>query len=433
MKIEYNIIAVMIALPGLIAASHTAAAQQYKIRQVTTTMGVKMETTTYVKRSRKRTENAYPGMANLATIEQCDLQRTITLNDKRKLYFIQPFAADKETVINEEEKTASKATPATPIAAAQKGGVVTMWYNITDTGERKTIYGLTARHLWSTINMKGSADACMKDSMLIKTDGWYVDLPQFTCPVRYTTGYAGGTGGGCQDRYVTRRSGKGREGFPLMETRVMVMGNGSNNRFESTLETLEFSTAKLDSMLFEIPPGYTQVKNIADLQEAPDVASFARSMENSNTESTATPITTSDTKRAGVLRIGVYKPTGADNLQNTELQAYLVNTLNVGNVEAVAVASAEDAKKYNCDLSLSTSFAQVKPASKVGGLLKAVRNADPTAAAAYNIDANLVLTSLADGSTRSQKAVAGKYEGGADGAARKALDEGGRALLKELR
>ena len=53
----------------------------------------------------------------------------------------------------------------------------------------------------------------------------------------------------------------------------MIMGNGpaQTTNFETSLETLEFSTAKLDSMLFEIPPGYEQTMNEEDLQDKLDV------------------------------------------------------------------------------------------------------------------------------------------------------------------
>jgi len=64
--------------------------------------------------------------------------------------------------------------------------------------------------------------------------------------------------------------------------------------------------------------------------------------------------------------------------------------------------------------------------------LKAVKNADPSSSSAYNIEAHLLLSNLSDGSTRSEKNVSGKYEGTADGAAKKALEEGSRLLLNEL-
>ncbi|MEI9810106.1 MAG: hypothetical protein WDO16_20800 [Bacteroidota bacterium] len=102
--------------------------------------------------------------------------------------------------------------------------------------------------------------------MTIKTDGWYIDLPQFNCPVSYKSSASSQSytqQPECKDRFVSRRSGKGKLGFPLIETRTMIMatGNAQANEFKTSLETLEFSTMKLDSMLFEIPPGYKQAMN----------------------------------------------------------------------------------------------------------------------------------------------------------------------------
>ena len=156
----------------IIVLNENAAAQQYKIRQVTNMMGMKSETTVYVKGVRKRTEGGgFAGMPNqLTTIEQCDLQRTITINDKKKLYYIAPFSKESEEVIDEDSKMVNPQPAVSQTKATkQKGGVVTMYYSITDTGERKKMHGLTARRIWTTQKIKPSTDACMmKDSMVIK-------------------------------------------------------------------------------------------------------------------------------------------------------------------------------------------------------------------------------------------------------------------------
>lgn len=439
MKTGYTLLAVMAAMLAICTFTGNVSAQQYKVQQVTSMMGMKMETTVYVKGMRKRTEGGgYAGMPNnLVTIEQCDRQRTITLNTKKKLYYIEPFSKEAGEVINEEEKPSKSKPDATPAkTVSQKGGTVTMWYTITDTGERKKMYGFTARHVWTTMKMKPSADACIKDSMTMKTDGWYVDLPQFNCPVRHaptqTTMAVGGLD--CKDRYVTRQSGKGKLGFPLVEKRTMIMGNRASetSQMETTLETIDFSNAKLDSMLFEIPAGYALAKNIEELQDKPDYAGIKEMLENSSEEVKGRRVNPDDPKKAGVVRIGVFEPAGAEQLTTSQLQTHLINSLNRGKIEAVAVTSAEEAKRYRCDWVLNSKFIQVKPASKIGGLLKAVKNADPFAASSYTIEAQLSLSNPSDGSTHSTKKVSGKFEGTAETAARKALEEGSKDLLSEL-
>ncbi len=438
---------ILYVLPILVAAlslSPKVDAQQYKLRQVTNMMSMKTESTIYVKGMRKRTESA--GMMGMAappvTIEQCDLQRTIKINDKKKLYFIEPFA--KEDVIDEDTKPVTvKTKPVTttqPKTTPQTGGIINMWYNITDTGERKKMNGFTARHVWTTQKIKPSPEACsMKDSIIIKTDGWYIDLPQFNCPIRYTPSATTTNNNqekpDCKDKYVTRRSGKGKLGFPLSETRTIIMGNGAaqTTEFQTSLETLEFSSEKLDSMLFEIPPGYTLAKSEDELQDKFDMNEMMNQYKKQNNDNDNTNTNPSEQKAAGIIRIGVYEPKGDGQVQTADLQKYLAGILVSSKIDAVAVDSEEEAKKFSCDYTLTTEFVRIKQASKVGGLLKAIKNSDPGAASSYNIEASLTLINLADGSVRTQPKVDGKFEGKIDDAAKRALDDGGRQVLKAIK
>ncbi len=430
------------------SAAPRAGAQQYKIRQVSDMMGMKTESTVYVKGMRKRTEpGSLMGMpVQPVTIEQCDLQRTIKLNDKKKLYYIEPFSKETEEVIDEDAKPVSKNIPVTPKEKAtnQKGGTIHMWYNITDTGERKKINGFTARHIWTSQKIKPSPDACtMKDSIIIKTDGWYIDLPQFNCPVQYRPSKSTMPPGqqqkpDCMDKFVTHRSGKGKLGFALTETRTIIMGGGGakTNEFTTSFETPEFSAEKLDSMLFEIPPGYTETKNESDLQDKFDVKDMIKQYGNPNQQqmdAIINPAENNGQKKEGMIRIGVYVPTGDDQVPATSLQQHMVSSLMNGNVEAVAVSSEEEAKKLNCDYTLASEFTRIKQAGKVGGLLKAIKNADPNAASSFTIEAGQTLVKLSDGSIRLQPKINGKFEGKIDMAAEKALDEGCGQVLKELK
>jgi hypothetical protein len=234
---------------------------------------------------------------------------------------------------------------------------------------------------------------------------------------------------------VTRRKGKGKLGFPLIEKRTMLMGGagGKSSEYESSIETSEFSAAKLDSMLFEIPPGYTEVKAENELQDQFDINQMVRDVKNANSNNNQQEIVTDKTKkRPGMIRIGVYEPKGDGQLSLPALQQDLVSSLTQGSVEAMAVASEEEAKRFNCDYTLNTSFVKFKQASKLGGIIKAVKNSDPNAASSFNIEASLTLVKLADNSTRTRQTVDGKYEGKMDDAARKALAEGSQLVLKAL-
>ena len=440
-KTFFFVAAIMLVV---LSTGNEARAQQYKIRQANNMMSMKTESTIYVKGMRKRTEpGSMMGMPTQpVTIEQCDLQRTIKINDKKKLYLIEPLSKETEEVIDEDVKpvTPVKNKPVAVKTNTQAGGIITMWYNITDTGERKKMNGFTARHVWTSQKIKPSPDACtMKDSIIIKTDGWYIDLPQFNCPVRYRPAKAPTAPNerqkpDCQDKFVTHRSGKGKLGFPLTETRTIIMGNkgAQTSEFTTSLETLEFSTAKLDSMLFEIPPGYKETMNEADLQDKFDMNDMINQYKNMNVDQEIKKTSADDQKKAGMIRIGVYEPEGDDQLQADALQKHMINSLTVGNIDAVEIESEEEAKKHNCDYTLASDFIKIKSASKVGGLIKAIKNADPNASSSFNIEAAQTLVKLSDGSIRLQPKINGKFDGKMEEAAQKAMEQGCRQVLKEL-
>jgi hypothetical protein len=455
------ILPILLFIVGLGVNTTESHAQQYKFKQVNSMMGMKSETTVYVKGMRKRTESGSGMMgmpATPTTIEQCDLQRRIKLNDKKKRYFIEPFEKETEEIEETEKPVVKQKTPVVKQPkekippnkqVVKKGGVITNSYAIIDTGERKNMHGFTARHIWTVQKMMPSADACtMKDSMIIKTDGWYIDLPKFNCPISYKPNTKmlrqmqrqeeeetdEPAMPECKDSFVNRRSGKGKLGFILSETRTMKMGGKTQKtEFTTNIETMEFSTAKLDSMLFEIPPGYTEVKNESDLEEKINMAdmmkeafSKAKNMKDENNE-------TSGEKPAGNIRIGIYLPTGDEQINAAELQTYLADILTSGKVEAVTVESEADAKKRNCDYALTTGFTKMKAGSKLGGMLKAIKNIDPNAVSSFNVEANLLLTKLSDGSATQDQKIDGKYDGKPTDAAKKALDEGSRKILKGLK
>ena len=426
-----------------ILVPETSNAQQYKISQTSSTMGMKSTTTIYVKGMRKRTEGgAIMGMGgNIVTIEQCDLQRTIKLNDKKKLYIIEPFSKGNEEEIIDEDAAPVKNKPVTPKpkeVAPQKGGTITMYYSITDTGERKKMYGFTARHVWTMQKMKPSADACtMKDSIVIKTDGWYIDLPEFNCPVHYrqvarTSRPAETEKPDCRDRFIVRRKGKGKLGFALTETTTFIMGGSNPKMGEMTtgIETMEFSAAKLDSMLFVIPPGYQQAASEEDLQEKMSMKDILKNAkENAGDLRNMMP---EQEKKPGNIRIGVYEPKGGDNIQPSTQQLEMLSALTGEKVDAVAISSDEEARSKKCDYILNSEIVKMKSGSKVGGLLKAIKNADPGGASSFTVQATLTLVSLGDGSVRTTQSVDGKYEGKAPEAVRHALNDGCKKVINEL-
>jgi hypothetical protein len=398
-------------------------------------MGIKMESTVYVKGMRKRTESSsLMGMPSITEIQQCDLKRTIKINDRKRVYYIEPFVKDEE-FIDEPAKPLKSAANNKNIST-EKGGTIYLYHNITDTGERKKMFDFTARHVWSTQKMKPSPDACtMKDSLIIKTDGWYIDLPEFNCPVNYRAGSmtaANFEKPACMDKFVTKTSGKGKLGFPLIETTTMIMGGETKtSEFKTDLETLDFSTAKLDSTLFTIPAGYTEVKTEAELQDKFDMSGVMNQVKNMNKNTGNDQPVNPEQKQAGIIRIAVFEPRG-EGVTANELQQFLVTNLTGGKIQAMAVSSEEDARRFKCDYTLNTEFSKIKQGSKVGGLLKAIKNTDPNAASSFTIENSFVLKSIGDGSVKLQQKFEGKYDGKLDDAAKKSLQEESELVMRSI-
>ena len=177
-----------------------------------------MQSTTMIKGQRERSETSVSaGTYTMTTVNltQCDMRRTIQINDRARKYLITPM--DDGT----SSGSTSTGTPRTG-APATRGGVVTMTVNAVDTGERKEMMGFTARQFKRTTIMESSPDACSQTKMKIETDGWYINLEYgLICPSNRSSSTATTTTGGCRDRYVYKTTGPAHIGFPLQETTTM--------------------------------------------------------------------------------------------------------------------------------------------------------------------------------------------------------------------
>ncbi|MBL7749351.1 MAG: hypothetical protein JNM19_18065, partial [Chitinophagaceae bacterium] len=219
------------------------------------------------------------------------------------------------------------------------------------------------------------------------------------------------------------------------ETTTMLMG-GQQGSFTTTMETLELSTAKLDSMLFEIPPGYRQTMNEEELEDKLSMddmmKQYGAGTTTSSNDYSAVTAATNGPKPAGTIRIGVLPAENGNDLSVTELQQHLAAALTKDGIQGVTITDKADAQGKECDFIVSTRFSRIKQGSKLGGLLKAVKNADPGAGASYSIDTDFTLTKTTDGRMVAQPQSSGKYEGKINDAARKALDDGAGEILKEV-
>ena len=355
---------------GLLSLAQVAFAD-VKIKSRQTMSGQSYENTTYIKGKRQRTETMNGMMINLT---QCDLRRGVQINPQAKTYMVNSFGGTTTTVTQP-----ASATRTDGVVVA--GGKITTTITTKDTGERRQMFGFTAKHLIITMETVSSPDACTKSNSKIQTDGWYIDA-EFVLDCDYGTNpYAynrGGKAGGCQDKYEVKQIGTAKRGYPVYEKMTMFDETGKET-MSMVNEVVELSKATLDASLFEIPQDFREVSDAsqlyavagysgtsansrsADLPNSGSSTSSSMSLPNVSPQGDA-GIAATGPKQAGVVRIGLASvKTGAvgQGLNANDLAAAIQNTLiqylKVPNLEVVTLgaklASAIDteAKQKECD------------------------------------------------------------------------------------
>ena len=354
----------------------TAVFGDIKVKTKTTFSGQAMEGTTYIKGARQRTSQSFAGAYSIDNLYQCDLKRMIQINDRAKRYMITLLAVEtSSTAVAKPQPGSDQAT------ATRRGGVITYTTTITDTGERKTFFGYTARHLKSVMTADSSPDACSPVKMRIETDGWYIDFDvEINCSTdaQYAPQF-GAARQECRDEVRFKRAGTARLGYPVLATTTMYDENGRVTS-TTTTEVIDISKATLDASLFDAPAGYTEAKDYQELMGIPAVGSTvnpSRMPSDSKSES-ATATGAAQAKRPGAIRVGVVAINNkTDRSPSTDpVRSALIGGINGSNIEAVPIdatspaAIEAEAKQKGCDYILYTDIAQLKKSgSKVGGLL----------------------------------------------------------------
>ena len=246
-----NLILVTIAAILTMSASVFA---DVKIKTKQTTSGQTTENTTYIKGKRQRTEMG----SIMVSITQCDLSRDLQLNPGTKTYIINNY--DNGTAATPGAVSAAGNTPTT------KGGTMYVTTTIKDTGERKQMFGFTARHIIQTLEMESTPDSCSPSKTKMEMDMWVIDA-EFYLPCTQTRTYSAnnyGTGGGCRDKIVQKTNGTGKSGYPLWQKMTSFDANGKES-FSMVQEVVELSKSTLEQSLFEIPADYREVKSAAEM------------------------------------------------------------------------------------------------------------------------------------------------------------------------
>lgn len=243
---------------ALLALTLAAQAQDLYIKKSITVGGNFVSSTeTSIKGGRERTVSQSPTGTTI-TLRQCDLKRSITINDQAQTYFVANDPQDEAAI------KAAALISGSPVA--ESAAYITETSTVTDTGERKTMYGYPARHLRAKVTVQSSQNACSQVNQSYELDGWYTDLSkeqtaqcgEFLPPIRQ--------GEGCNDRIVQRRSGSGKPGYPLSEN--LTLHNPDGTTTQIGMLTSNLSRQTLDKDLFEVPAGYRQVKTLAELNGA---------------------------------------------------------------------------------------------------------------------------------------------------------------------
>ena len=318
--------------------------------------------------SEERTKMGKKQRVTYTTITQCARQKRINFNTKKKSYYSEPIAGGMSST---EVKN-----------ARMSGGKVVMSGTVTDTGERAKLFGYDARHLKQTYSITPGPGSCQKETIKIDVDGWYIDLPQFACPIRRAPREFQ-MDSKCFDDVEYRMKGE-VTGFAVKEIKTMTMQGMTMNMEEEATEIL--TTPIADSM-FEPPVGYkaaNTLKEVEDDSGEDDVSGIDRTIDAPQTTTTnptlaipkaAVEKTGPVAKRPAVIRIGLVKPSvqlaDKDSVESASdvadaISGVFEEKLVGSNIEVVRFASESEAAANECDFTVKTTLSQ-KHAG--GGLL----------------------------------------------------------------
>ena len=411
--------------------TNSALFADVKIMQKVTVEGQGMEQTRMIKGARERretkivvSEEAGDFMPNIATITQCDLRRTLQVNDKKKLYTIDPFSDDPTA-------------PAAPKTVTKiiKGGTVTITFTITDTGERRPMFGLTARHLKILQSVESSADSCGgAGKSKMETDGWYADFSaDFNCPI--DTPDAPPSKSDCRDRVIFKRSATMKLGFLLDGTMKMFDDKGKVVSSIRT-ETLEISRSPLSVAFFDVGKDYKLVNDSQALYAMPSMSEMVE-MANGDSPKTSTGTTSANSKSTGKKHVGLDFFSGnSSKVSQDVIRQTMMESLNSKGFATSFVTSPNEITNGRFDYVVGVEIVSAKQskAGKIGGLFgKVTGNTD--AAKVGDSEAEVIVTVYQkDGKTVvGQQSAKQKIAGTPDDAAKSAIENALNQLIGKIK
>ncbi len=223
------------------------------------------EETIYLKGTSQRREvrSQYKGQTFFwAWLDDCAHHRFIGLDllNHRYMLYTNVVPASIDAAFNE-----AQFPPIIPPHGSK--GIWTETTAVTDTGERRTLFGYNARRLRTLITWASEPNSCDTSKQRMELDGWYVDL---LYGIDCSPDLSGASprifieiaSPNCMNnfyrrKYLFQRKHTGPAfGFPLTETTKLYNERGLVST--RTQEVLALSTAALDDALFVIPDDYVR-------------------------------------------------------------------------------------------------------------------------------------------------------------------------------
>ncbi len=265
---------IVVACALIVSTATTEALADIRLRLKLTENERTGESRIYLKGRRQRNEfktkrpDGTP--SEVAVIFQCDLKQQIVVDSATRIIYEHPFVGREEFFARAE---AAHAKQDQPKRATRDAGRILETFTVTDTGERREMFGYTARRIKTTLTWDIEPLACRQTPLRKETDGWYVDLLYGTFCSYDISGFdeselVAHEQSKCTDYYLgegrrlysfeRKQTGTARFGFPLALTVKSYTDDGRAN--VRTSEVLEISREELDASLFEVPAGYTKYK-----------------------------------------------------------------------------------------------------------------------------------------------------------------------------
>ncbi len=263
----------LIATVVILSVARVALADLRVVTRYSQTGGSTFEHTTYFKGVRQREELKLAGKDgktyDSAYIYQCDLKRLVWVDNVNRRYFDAPYTSLEEAWAEYYQKQAVKTRASQP---EKYKGLWTETVTVVDTGERREMFGFTARHIKTITVSDASPQACEQTKLRQETDGWYIDLLYGTECSSDISGYlnVGFLVPGCYNscakfyekrnyKFERKQIGTARFGFPVRLS-IRAYSNDGRTFMETNREVTEITRIELDQSLFELPEGYARLE-----------------------------------------------------------------------------------------------------------------------------------------------------------------------------